>query len=177
MQKRHLSIVILIVTLVLSMWGNVIAAGFCPRFAHNRDCHPKQVSFQPKPVAHQPSCHREMTDSDMEGMQSEAPVDSVPVTDVEASPMKFTVEVTSDKLAFELPSEPCSHCLTHSQPASGAASSTVTVDPSKRLVETNSPPAGFAAVPLVAFQTIVPMEHGPPGQSSARHILISVFRI
>ena len=174
--KRYLSIVILIVTLLLSMWSNVIAAGFCPRLAHNRDCHPKQVTFQPKPVAHQ-SCHREMTDSDMEGMQSEAPADSVPDTDVEASPMKFNVEATSDKLAFDLPLEPCSHCLSHSLPASGAASSTVAVDPSKRLVETNSPLADFAAVPLLAFQTIVPMEHGPPGQSSPRHILISVFRI
>jgi hypothetical protein len=175
MQKRHLSIVILIGAILLGMWGNVIAASFCPRFALNRDCYLKHVSSQPKQIVHQPSCHKEMGDSEMEDMQMEAAPESD--TDVEASRVKFTSEATSDKISLEPPTAPCSHCLSHSQPALGTVSFGVTVDPSKRLIETNSPPVSLAAVPLSAFKTVVPMEHGPPGESPALHVLISVFRI
>lgn len=177
MQKRHLFNVLLIGSILLGMWGNVIAASFCPRFALNRDCDLTHVSSPPKQIVHQPSCHKEMRDSEMEDMQMEAAPDSEPEADVEASPVEFTSEVTNDKVAWELPSEPCSHCLSHSQSALGAVSSVAAVDPSKRLIETNSPPVKLAALPLFAFQTIVPMEHGPPGESPARHILISVFRV
>jgi hypothetical protein len=177
MQKRHLSIVILIGAILLGMWGNAIAASFCPHFALNRDCHPKQVSSQPKQIVHQPSCHKEMGDSEMREMPMEAASDSEPDADVEASPVAFTSEGKSDQLAWEPPSQPCSHCLSHSHTASGAVTSAVAVDPSKRLIETSSPPVKLAALTLSAFPTIVPMEHGPPGESRARHVLISVFLI
>ncbi len=178
MQKRHLSIIILVVTLLLSTWGNVIAAGFCPRFALNRDCCFKHVNYQPKQVAHQPSCHKEMGDSDMGDMQMEAAPASEPDADAEASPMELTSEVTVDKVAVDLPIETCPHCLSHSQPASGAVSSALAVDPAKRLVDTDSPPADFAvASPSASPISITPSEHGPPGISLPRHVLINVFRI
>jgi hypothetical protein len=177
MQKRHLFNVLLIGSILLGMWGNVIAASFCPRFALNRDCDLKHVSSQPKQIIHQPSCHKEMGDSEMEDMQMAAADDSEPDANVEASPVEFTSDVTNDQVAWELPSPPCTHCLSHSHSALGTVSSAVAVDPSKRLIETNSPHVKLVALPLFAFHTIVPMEHGPPGESPARHVLISVFRI
>ena len=172
MRKRSLSIVFVVVALLFSAWGNVIAAAFCPRFALSRDCYLKHTAQQPT-QKHDSSCHHEMAGMDMGDMQMESPSD----TSESNSPIEPASESSSEQVALELPIEPCAHCMTHSQPTSGTVS-VVAIDPSKRLVESNSRPANFAVDSTSAFaDLIVPSEHSPPGPSSPRHIIINVFRI
>ena len=173
MRKRSLSIAFVVGALLFSAWGNVIAAAFCPRFALNRECCLKQTTQQAKQVKHDSSCNHEMPGMEMDDMQMESPSG----TSAQNSPAAFTSESSSEQLSFELPIEPCAHCVSHSQTTSGTVS-VVAVDPSKRLVESNSLPANFAVdlTPACA-DLIVPSEHSPPGPSSPRHVLINVFRI
>jgi len=110
-------------------------------------------------------------------MGVEAPPESRTNLVTENSPKQATAEYSSDRIAFDLPIESCPHCWIHSQPTSGTAT-IVAADPSKRLVETNAPPANFAvALPFAFPVPIIPSEHGPPGNLFPRHLLINVFRI
>jgi hypothetical protein len=177
MSKRSLSIFFVVVALLFSAWGNVIAAAFCPRFALNRDCCLKGGVRQAKPAEDSSSCHHEMAGMKMDDMQMEpeaAPASDTTVQDPHAQLMS---ETSSDAVVLDLPLEPCAHCLSHSQTTSGSVS-IVAIDPSKRVGDTNSLPANFAIGVTGAFaDLIVPTEHGPPGPSSPRHVMISVFRI
>lgn len=177
MQKRFFSIPILILAFVLSAWGNVIAAAFCPRYASNRDCCVKPVASQPRQVE-KSSCHHEMAGMEMDDMQmeTEAFSDSTTDSNAQASPAALTAKSSSDQVALDLPIERCAHCWSHSQPTSGTAS-VVPVDPSRQLVE-NSPPANSRfALRSVSPISITPSEHSPPGIALPRHVLINVFRI
>ena len=170
MRKGSLSIIFVVTALLLSAWGNVIAAAFCPRFALNRDCHLKLGAQQEKQVKHQSSCHHEMAGMEMDDMQMKTDV-------APAENSQFASGASSEEVALDLPIDPCPHCLSHSQPTSGTVS-VVAFDTSRRMVETNSLPANFATGLTSAFtDLIVPSVHGPPGPSSARHIIINVFRI
>ncbi len=179
MQKRSSSIVLLVVAFLFSAWGNVLAATFCPRYLSNRNCCAKHVVSQPKQVESQSSCHHEMADMEMGDMEKETETSSDFKTDTSAqnSSVELTSESSGEQVAFDLPIEPCAHCMSHSQPTSGTVS-VVAIDPSKRLVESNSLPANFAVDLTSPFaDLIIPSEHGPPGASPPRHIIINVFRI
>ena len=177
MRKRSLSIVFVVVALLLSAWGNVIAAAFCPRFGLNRDCCVKRAAPQAKQVTHESSCHHEMAGMEMDDMQMETEADSAPGTSAQNAQVQLTSQSSSDGVALDLPIEPCAHCVSHSQTTSGTVSAVV-VDPSKRLVESNSLPANFAVGMTGAFaDLIVPSEHSPPSPSSRRHVIINSFRI
>jgi hypothetical protein len=173
MRKRSLSIAFVVGALLVSAWGNVIAAAFCPRFALNRECCLKHTTQQAKQVKHDSSCHHEMAGMEMDDMQMESPSG----TTASNSPVESASESSGEQVAFDLPIEPCAHCVSHSQTTSGTVS-VVAVDPSKRLVESNSLPANFAVDLTRAFaDLIVPSEHSPPSPSSPRHVIINVFRI
>jgi hypothetical protein len=182
MQKRTFSITFVVVAFLFSSWSNVIAAAFCPRYTSSRNCHVQQRQI--KQVEHKSSCQHEMPDMKMGDMQmdesnmgseaaSQTSDDSIP----KGPPVKIATDSASEQLAIDFPTEPCGHCWMHSQPTSGTAT-IVAVDPSRRLVETNAPPVNLVvALPSAFAVPIVPLEHGPPGNSLPRHVLISVFRI
>jgi uncharacterized protein involved in copper resistance len=175
MRKRSLSIVFVAVALLFSAWGNVIAAAFCP-CSLNRDCCLKHAGQQAKQVKHESSCHHEMAGMEMDDMQMDTEADSAPDTSAQNSPVELTSD-SSQETALNLPTEPCAHCFSHSQTTSGTVS-VVALDPSKRLVGTNSPPASFAIGLTPAFAgLIVRSDHSPPGPSTPRHVIINVFRI
>jgi hypothetical protein len=177
MRKRSASIVFVVVALLFSAWGNVIAAAFCPCFSLNRDCCLKRGTQQAKQVKHESSCHHEMAGMEMDDMQMETEADSARDTSAQNSHVQLPSESSSDEVALDLPIEQCAHCLSHSQTTSGTVS-VVAIDPSKRLVETSSLPANFAIGLTSAFaDLIVPSEHSPPGPSTPRHVIINVFRI
>lgn len=177
MRKRSLSIVFVVIALLFSAWGNVIAAAFCPRFALNRDCCLEQAAQQAKQAKPESSCHHEMGGMEMGDMQMEAGANSAPDTSPQNSHVQLTLESSSDDIAVDLPIGACTHCVSHSQTTSGAVS-VVAIDPSKRLVQTNSLPASFSIDLTRAFaDLIVPSEHSPPSPSSPRHVIINVFRI
>jgi hypothetical protein len=182
MRKRSFSITFLVVAFLFSSWSNVIAAAFCPRYSSNRNCHVQQR--QAKKVDHKSSCHHEMADMERGDMQMnnvEMETGAAPETAdnsiAENPSVQFATESSGEPVAIDFPTEPCGHCWIHSQPSSGTAT-VVAVDSSKRLVETTAPPANFVdALPSAFAVPIVPLEHGPPGNSFPRHVLISVFRI
>ncbi|SRR6266542_1907897 len=182
MRKRSFSITFLVVAFLFSSWSNVIAAAFCPRYSSSRNCHIQQRQI--KQVEHKSSCQHEMADMEMGDMQMDdsnmGSEDASQTSDnsiVESPPLQIATNSYSEQLAIDFPTEPCGHCWMHSQPSSGTAT-IVAVAPSRRLVETNAPPANFVVASPSAFAVpIVPLEHGPPGNSFPRHVLINVFRI
>jgi hypothetical protein len=183
MRRRSLATFLLVGAFLLGAWGNVIAAAFCPRYRMNRDCCLKQAAQRSKQVEHQSSCHHEMAGVEMDDtemgrmqMENETPSASAAAPLAKDLPV-LTPESSGEQGAFDLPIEACTHCLTHSQTASGTAT-VITVDPSKRLIETNAPPASFEAPLSAAFSiSITPLEHGPPDESLPRHVLVNIFRI
>ena len=95
----------------------------------------------------------------------------------ETSQVGATSASSSHEVAFDLPIQTCGHCWMHSQPTSGPAT-VVAVDPSKRLIAADAPLTNCAfALPSALPVSIKPSEHGPPGNSFPRYVLINVFRI
>src|SRR5258705_5242532 len=181
MRMRSFSITLLVVAFLFSSWSNVIAAAFCPHYSSSRNCHiqPRQA----KQVEPESSCHHEMDALEMGDMQMDATdMGSEAASETAANPIpeKLPVQIATEsfsEVAFAFPTEPCGHCWTHSQPSS-RTTVVVAVDPSKRLVETNAVPADLVvALPSTFAVPIIPLEHGPPGSSFPRHVLINVFRI
>ena len=181
MRRRRISILILLFVFLLSAWGNVIGAAFCPRYlAQNCFAHKTKRAKQ---AEHESCTHgiavTEMGDMRMEDMQMDN--DSAPKAEVksvaEAQPTGLVTQSSTPRIVIERPEETCGHCWMHSQPASGAAT-LVAVDPSTRLIDTNAPPAECAVALAHDFSvSIAPQEHGPPGNLLPRHVLINVFRI
>ena len=183
MKKRFFFIGLLILAFLISAWGNVIAAAFCPRYLSNRECYIRHEPRQPKQVDDKSSCHHEMSDMEMGDMQmddTEMESQALETEDnstIKNSPTQVATESYAELVAIDLPTEPCGHCWMHSQSASGTAT-LVAADPSKRSLETSAPPADFVvALPSAFIVPITPLEHGPPGNSFPRHVLINVFRI
>lgn len=178
MRQRSFPITVLIVAFVLSAWGNVIAAAFCPRYASNRDCCVKPVASPPKQVE-KSSCHHEMAGTAMDDMQMESETSPDSRNDPSAQPLRSAVasESSSNHVAFDLPIEQCPHCWSHS-PSILVAAYLSAVDPSKQLIETNLPAADSRfALDSGSSISISPSEHSPPGISLPRHVLLNVFRI
>lgn len=177
MRKRSIAIVLVVCAVLFSAWGNVIAATFCPRFALNRDCCVRRTSQPAQQVTHSSSCHHEMAGMAMDDMQTEPEAGAQTDTSAPTSQFELTIESSNELAGLDLPIESCAHCMSHSQTTSGTIS-VVAIDPSKRLVETNSLPAGFSIDLTRAFADLIaPTEHGPPSPSAPRHVIINVFRI
>ena len=183
MTKRSLVIFMLLVAFLLSAWGNVIAAAFCPRYLSLNGCI-KHSARQATQVEHKSCHHREMDDMKMGDMRMDdmqmntdaAPdsaVDFVP----DDQPMLGTTKSSVEQVAIDLPIEPCGHCWMHSQPSSGT-STVVATYPSPGSVEANPAPAEFQIVSPSAYPiSALRLGHGPPGNSFPRHVLNNVFRI
>jgi hypothetical protein len=160
---RRLSTILLLTAFVLSAWSNVIAASFCPRYSIG-DFSIKQTVEQNSSVKSEP-CHHEMAQMNMDG---EAEITTNASTADTPNPAPTVLE---------LPSEPCGHCWMHSQPSSGNGT-VVAQGPLSQSVGADAPPGdAVSAVPLTFIIPITPVEHGPPGNSLPRHVLINVFRI
>ncbi|MDX6306362.1 MAG: hypothetical protein QOI77_3331 [Blastocatellia bacterium] len=178
MRRRSPAIFLLVGAFLLGAWGNVVTAAFCPRYRLNRDCCVKQTRPKSKQVERTSSCHHEMAGMQMGDMQreNESPFESGAEPLAKDSPV-LTPEASSKESAFDLPVEACVHCLIHSQTVAGTVT-VIAVDPSKRLSETNAAAASFeVALPAAFSISITPFEHGPPGASVPRHVLINVFQI
>lgn len=181
MTRRSLSTVGLLITLLLGTWSNVIAAAFCPRYLSNRDCCVKHVESVSARVSPHESCHHEMSDpatAEMDNMiANDNSSTSAVVLTSSPTPSTSTLESSSEQPALDLPVEQCPHCWSHSQPTSESVIVAAS-DPAKSLIETYLPIAtpDFGSLsPLTDL--IDPLEHGPPGLTLPRHVLINVFRI
>ena len=160
MRKPSAAIGPLVFALLVSAWGNVIAACLCSRYSMDHDHHVTPRSHASS-VQQESSCDHEMSD-----MKTD-----------DTGDVETTSQDRSDHPLVRLPGEQCTHCLMYSEPASGAAT-LVAVNPANRLLETEVPLVKFeAALPLSSAISISPSEHGPPGNLFPRHVLLNVFRI
>lgn len=156
MRQRHLFIGILLLALMLRAWGSLLGAAFCPHMAQDEVCCHLQNS-------HHPAAHKEMMEMPMGDMQ----IDSVAGLNPAAH-------------AFSQPHEACSHCMGHSQLPAPCVMVSSEAEQTKRSADAIPPVATAEPVSsLPAFaRHISARVHAPPRLSiSARHILISVFRI
>ncbi|MCA1592485.1 MAG: hypothetical protein LC754_07515 [Acidobacteria bacterium] len=154
MRNRFLSVAVLLLALLVSAWGNVVAAAMCPHMRQDHACCQAQA-------AHGSASHEMMGDMQMGDM----PVS--PIADQRIEPH-----------AFSQPGEACAHCMAHSQvppaPVRLGAVNASNHGVHATLPATSSHPGSF--VPSIVA-TITSRQHAPPESSAARHVLISVFRI
>ena len=176
---RKLSVAVA-VSLLLSAWGNVIAACFCPRYSMDHGQFLAQNSHMP--VVHQESsCSHEMSDMKMDdvrmsGVETERQPISSPAENW-INRTQSTAHASFDRARVESFGGRCRHCLMLSAPASATAS-LVAVNPANRLLQGDVPLVKHeVALPSTFSNSIIPFDHGPPGNLPQRHILISVFRI
>ena len=177
MKTKTSAIILLLLAFLVSAWGNVIAASFCPTYlARNVSIkHP----YQPTKGV-EGSCHFEMADIDMGDMQmdtGEEPAshsEDMSLAEVQSS--GGATESPIEPRLLEARTEPCSHCWMHSQASSGSAMAAAILPPQPP--QSNAPVTQTSLdIPFVPSTFVVRKEHGPPGNSSPRYILINVFRI
>jgi hypothetical protein len=159
MRKRSLSSGTLLLALLLSAWGNVLAAA-CPHMGQDHACCRARV-------APHPASHHGMDEMRMGEMQT---------SDTQAG---HEAEQSADARALDKPVETCEHCMGRSQLPTPPATLRE-AEQSKRGEDVSAPPA--LSEPLSVTTSFVPIvlarEHAPPtAVSTERHVLISVFRI
>ena len=151
MRRRHLSVGILLLALLTSVWGQVLAAALCPHMRQDHACCHAQVA--------QDHASHEMTGD----MQMTRSVESAQGAAFDAA----------DK-----PVEGCDHCMGLA-PRSPLTATLREAGRTNHGSELAAPVAlSRPSVLAPPFTAHVPSrEHSPPEASVHRHVLISVFRI
>lgn len=179
MRKPSAATGLIAVSLLLCAWGNVIAVCFCPRYSMDHDHSLTQRSHVPV-IQQESACTHEMPDMKMDGVRMDDVAMESEVLFPPAGNLINGMQPTNQKSiehAFESSGKQRRHCLMFSASKSVPANLAV-VNPTKRALESDVPPAKVevALAPPLSI-SIIPSEHGPPGNLFPRHILISVFRI
>lgn len=141
--------------LFVSGWGRVLAAAVCPQMQVMATCPMKAND-------HSPASHEAMGMGEMHGMQ-----------------MSETAVSDGEINAINLPAASCAHCLT------GPEHPTSTVLAVKGAGQPDRDAGAAPGQPVKSFKPPAPSfvppaltgPHSPPGTSTARHILVGVFRI
>jgi hypothetical protein len=158
----------------------MLLACFCPRYSMDHD-HRLTENFHMPLVQQESSCIHEMSDMKMDALrmddvETERQVLSAPlgnwINGMQPTPHDFI-----DPAVLESPGERCGHCWMFSTSTSTSLI-LAAVNPANPLLETDASLAKLEVVQsLPPLISIIPSEHGPPGNLFPRHILISVFRI
>lgn len=166
MNRRLLSASILLLTLVTSAAGNLLATAFCPGMSRlGAGCHnavPKSHSSHSDMSHEMHAMH--MSDGSMTGEQTN-------VAPAQAADLLLKAN------GVEQPLGNCSHCVSHSNLPRGALALRQTAfvrpfdDVDEPVLFTNLVQAVLTPRPVTARQ------HAPPGASSPLHVRINVFRI
>lgn len=159
MRKRSLSSGALLLALLLSAWGNVLAAA-CPHVGQDHACCHARVA--PRPASQHCMDEAQMGEMQMSDMR-----------------VGHEAERSADTRALDKPVETCEHCMGRSQLPT-TPTTMRELEQSKRGEDVSAPPA--LSEPLSVTSSFVPIvlarEHAPPAAaSSERRVLISVFRI
>lgn len=153
------------------MASEAVALSFCPHLA-GQTCPIETIATEvhesaPAEVVETPHCHSD---------KSVAGGDVPTAAETNSHAAADATEVNADMDALTPPDEDCSRCMMHSQ-NSPSASSHMAVQPGN----THESAAGCAAqtfeLSLAANSILDLHDHGPPGHSGARYLLINVFRI
>jgi len=159
MHKRFLATTVVTTALLFSQGGSLLVAALCP--------HPRSGMASCETHASAPTGgHEGMSHEDM-GHMGHAEME-----DEHAS------LPNPDALALGQPIGSCLHCAVHSRKSPNTASLGKT-EAAKRSADLSIPldSSRIAPVSVGAVPVLTSRAHGPPGDSTRRHILISIFRI
>ena len=151
MNMRFLATTVLAATLLFSQGGNFLVAALCP---HLRSA----TASCEIPLAETTSSHEDMGHV---GMDHSSAFNAAP-----------------QAVAAGHGNGPCSHCAVHSGKTPNPASLGQTEIP-KRSAELGIRLLSATVAPVIVgpASMLSSRAHGPPGESTSRHILISIFRI
>ena len=153
MHKRFLAITVLGVAFLFSQGGSFLIAALCP---HLRSA--------------QVSCDTHHTGSAM----SHDNMGNMPMDSVEES----ASNPDPNAVALGQPVELCSHCMMHTRITANAI--TLREIEASKLSGNYAIPDSVPAVVSVEMPSVAILNsraHGPPGQTTPRHVLINIFRI
>jgi hypothetical protein len=154
MRKRSLSTGTLLLALLLSAVGNVLAAA-CPHMGQDHACCHARVA--PHPTSQHGMGEMQMGDTRAE----------------------HGAEQSTEASALGQPVDSCEHCMGRSSLPTPPATLRE-ADQSKRGEDVSAPLAlsGPPSITISFVPFVLAREHAPPtAASSSRHVLISVFRI
>lgn len=169
MNRRYLSASILLLTLLTSAVGSLVAAAFCPGVSRlGADCH--DIVLQAR-GSHSDMTHEmhgmDMSHSAMEGEQTI--IGSLQPADL--------LRATASMNRVEPPPGNCSHCVSHSnlpQNKVGLRQANI-VRPCDGIDEPE--PLTNISHAVLTPRAVTAREHAPPTASSPLHVRINVFRI
>jgi hypothetical protein len=155
MRNRFLSTGILLLALLVSAWGNVLAAALCPHMAADHSCCHAQFS-------HSSASHEMMGEMQMGDMQM-----------TPAAPAHG-----SEGNAFTQPGMSCEYCIGYSQ-MTATPNTLRQATQTKHGIELSAPLAPSQSITVASsfVPSVTSRQHAPPGDISSRHVLLSVFRI
>ena len=159
MHKRFLVTIVVTTALLFSQGGGFLVAALCPHPASGIASCETQTSASTG--GHEGMSHGDMGHmghAEMEGEHASQP--------------------TPDALALGRKIDPCQHCSVHSRKNQNTASLRET-EAAQRSADLSVPLHSFKIAPVSvgAVPVLTSRAHGPPGDSSRRHILINIFRI
>jgi hypothetical protein len=159
MHQQFLTTSVLATALLFSQGGSFLIAALCPHLRSGMASCEMQLSARPMP--HADMAHEDMGHTGHMEMSQEAKSNLDPKA-----------------VALSQPNGPCSHCAAHSRTTPSTASLRQG-EQAKRSIDLNIPlqvsrvaPVTESPVPVLTSRA-----HGPPGEPTARHILINIFRI
>jgi hypothetical protein len=151
MNMRFLATTVLAAALLFSQGGNFLIAALCPHLrSGTASC---EIPLVETTLSHQDMGHVGMDHSS-------------------------TLNPDPSAVAAGHDIDPCSHCAVHSGKNPNPPSLRETEAP-KRSAELSIPLHFSTVAPVIVSPTAVltSRAHGPPGESTARYILMSIFRI
>ncbi len=159
MHKRFLAITVVATALLFSQGGGFLVAALCP--------HPRtgMASCEPHASA-STGGHEGMSHGDM-GHMGHAEME-----------VEHASQPNPDALALGQPIGSCPHCAVHSRKNQNTASLRET-EAAKRSADLSIPLDSYRIAPVSvgAVPVLTSRAHGPPGDSTRKHILINIFRI
>lgn len=154
MHKRFLAITVLTAALLFSQGGHLLVAALCPHLqAGMASCE--------TPPAEASMSHEDMGHAGYMEMKPEP-----------------AAQRDSTASALGQPIDACSHCAVHSRTTPNAVSLRAT-EVAKRSIDFDIPLSVSGVAPAIVSPVAVltSRAHGPPGETTRRHILINIFRI
>jgi hypothetical protein len=117
-------------------------------------------------------------DGDMQDMVMDS-ADVPPISSTDEATRLSNSEEPAPSNKLELPTEACTHCMSHSGVPNAPITSVSMADQSNKDFRSVPLPASRFLVrpPMALAQIGLPREHAPPGTRAPRYILISVFLI
>ncbi len=159
MHKRFLATTVVTTALLFSQGGGFLVAALCPHLQSGiASC---EAEASASKSGHEAMSHEDMGHMGHAEMKHE-----------------HASQANPDALALAQPIDPCQHCAVHSRKNQNTASVRET-EAAKRSADLSIPldSSRIAPVSVGAVLVLTSRAHGPPGDSTRRHILINIFRI